>query len=102
CITEFDRLEVLYWLHESRRGPFQQSPRNDGQARGTFSLRAPARPNPNGTSVVKLISVQGAKLNVQGLDCLDGTPLIDLKPGRPLFTPIAPRQAGDDQTEQAT
>jgi tRNA (Thr-GGU) A37 N-methylase len=51
---------------------------------------------------VKLISVQGATLRVQGLDCLDGTPLIDLKPDRTLFTPIAPRQAGDDQQEQAS
>jgi len=102
CIAEFDRLEVLYWLHESRRDLLLQSPRNDGQARGTFSLRSPARPNPIGTSVVKLISIQGATLNVQGLDCLDGTPLIDLKPDRTLFTPIAPRQAGDDQIEQAS
>ena len=102
CITEFDRLEVLYWLHESRRDLLQQSPRNDERARGTFSLRSPARPNPIGTSVVKLISVQGATLRVQGLDCLDETPLIDLKPDRTLFTPIAPRQAGDDQTEQAS
>jgi tRNA-Thr(GGU) m(6)t(6)A37 methyltransferase TsaA len=102
CITEFDRLEVLYWLHESRRDLLQQSPRNDGRARGTFSLRSPARPNPIGTSVVKLISAEGATLRVQGLDCLDGTPLIDLKPDRTLFTPIAPRQAGDDQTKQAS
>jgi tRNA (Thr-GGU) A37 N-methylase len=41
-------------------------------------------------------------LNVQGLDCLDGTPLIDLKPDRMLFTPIAPRQVGDDQIGQAS
>jgi tRNA (adenine37-N6)-methyltransferase len=101
-ITEFARLEVLYWLHESRRDLLLQSPRNDGRARGTFSLRSPARPNPIGTSVVKLISVRGATLSVQGLDCLEETPLIDLKPDRTLFTPIAPRQAGDDQTEQAS
>src|SRR5215468_12561571 len=45
-IDEFERLEVLYWLHESRRDLVRQSPRNDGKARGTFSLRTPVRPNP--------------------------------------------------------
>ena len=101
-ITEFERLVVLYWLHESRRDLLRQSPRNDGQARGTFSLRTPVRPNPIGTSIVKLVSLEGATLLVQGLDCLDGTPLIDLKPDRALFTPMAPRQAGDDQPEERT
>jgi tRNA (Thr-GGU) A37 N-methylase len=43
------------------------------------------------------VSVEADGLTVRGLDCLDGTPLIDLKPDRALFTPIAPRQPGDDQ-----
>lgn len=96
-ITQFERLEVLYWLHESRRDLVRQSPRNDGSARGTFSLRTPVRPNPIGTHIVQLIKLEGANLFVRGLDCLEGTPLIDLKPDRTLFTPIAPRQSGDDQ-----
>lgn len=95
-IEEFERLEVLYWLHQSRRDLVMQSPRNDGAARGTFSLRSPVRPNPIGTQIVQLVSVKGPVLTVRGLDCLDGTPLIDLKPDRTLFTPIAPRQQGDD------
>ena len=56
-VTEYERLEVLYWLHESRRDLVRQSPRNDGIARGTFSLRTPARPNPIGTQIVKLLRV---------------------------------------------
>jgi tRNA-Thr(GGU) m(6)t(6)A37 methyltransferase TsaA len=96
-ITEYERLEVLYWLHASRRDLVRQSPRNDGIARGTFSLRTPARPNPIGTQIVKLLRVDGASLFVRGLDCLDGTPLLDLKPDRCAFTPLAPRQPGDDQ-----
>lgn len=96
-IGEFERLEVLYWLHESRRDLVRQSPRNDGVGRGAFSLRTPVRPNPIGTQIVRLVSVDGANLTVCGLDCLDGTPLIDLKPDRTLFTPLAPRQPGDDQ-----
>jgi tRNA-Thr(GGU) m(6)t(6)A37 methyltransferase TsaA len=96
-VTEYERLEVLYWLHESRRDLVRQSPRNDGIARGTFSLRTPARPNPIGTQIVRLLRVDGANIFVRGLDCLDGTPLLDLKPDRCAFTPLAPRQPGDDQ-----
>jgi len=97
AITEFGRLEVLYWLHESRRDLVHQSPRNDGVVRGTFSLRTPVRPNPIGTQIVKLVGVEGSVVLVRGLDCLDGTPLLDIKPDRTLFTPLAPRQPGDDQ-----
>jgi tRNA (adenine37-N6)-methyltransferase len=94
-ITEFAELEVLYWLHLSRRDLVRQSPRNDGVARGAFSLRTPVRPNPIGTQIVRLERVEGANVFVRGLDCLDGTPLIDLKPDRCAFTPLAPRQPGD-------
>ncbi|KAB2873756.1 MAG: tRNA (N6-threonylcarbamoyladenosine(37)-N6)-methyltransferase TrmO [Bauldia sp.] len=79
-IEALERLEVLYWLNESRRDLVRQSPKNDGRTRGTFSLRSPVRPNPIGLSTAALVSVEGANLMVRGLDCVDGTPLIDLKP----------------------
>ena len=94
-ITEYERLEVLYWLHRSRRDLILQSPREDGIARGTFALRSPVRPNPIGTSIVRLVALEGSTLLVRGLDCLDGTPLLDLKPDRGLFTPFAPPTPGD-------
>lgn len=94
-IEEFNRIEVLYWLHRSRRDLTLQSPRDDGTVRGTFALRSPVRPNPIGTSIVALERVEGATLFVRGLDCLDGTPLIDVKPDRCLFTPVAPPTPGD-------
>ncbi|HUB95206.1 MAG TPA: tRNA (N6-threonylcarbamoyladenosine(37)-N6)-methyltransferase TrmO [Stellaceae bacterium] len=97
-IEAFERIEVLYWLHESRRDLVRQSPANDGTTRGTFAIRSPARPNPIGTSIATLVSRQGRVLSVRGLDCLDGTPLLDLKPDRNLFKPIAPPQPGDFQT----
>jgi tRNA (Thr-GGU) A37 N-methylase len=92
------RLEILYWLDRSRRDLVLQSPASNGKVRGTFSLRSPVRPNSIGTSIVKLEAVDGSTLLVRGLDCLDGTPLIDLKPKRALFKPIAPPQPGDFQT----
>ncbi|SFM84066.1 tRNA (N6-threonylcarbamoyladenosine(37)-N6)-methyltransferase TrmO [Methylobacterium pseudosasicola] len=98
-LAAFARIEVLYWLDASRRDLVRQSPANDGTTRGTFALRSPVRPNPIGTSIVTLVSIEGNILTVRGLDCLDGTPLLDLKPDRTLFTPIAPPQAGDFETE---
>jgi len=94
-LEAYARVEVLYWLHLSRRDLVLQSPADDGLARGTFSLRSPARPNPIGTSIAALVGVEGRTVLVRGLDCLDGTPLLDLKPDRALFTPIAPPQEGD-------
>lgn len=97
-IGRFERLEVLYWLHLSRRDLVLQSPANDGTVHGTFALRTPVRPNPIGTHVVALVGVEGNAVIVRGMDCVDGTPLLDIKPDRTLFTPIAPPQAGDFET----
>jgi len=97
-IAQYQRLEVLYWLHLSRRDLVMQSPASDGKVRGTFSLRSPVRPNPIASTIATLVSVEADGLTVRGMDCVDGTPLIDIKPDRTLFTPIAPRQAGDDET----
>lgn len=100
-VEEFSRLEVLYWLHRSRRDLVLQSPRDDGATRGTFALRSPVRPNPIATSIVTLVRIEGAILFVRGLDCLDGTPLIDLKPDRTLFTPLAPPTPGDSDVGES-
>lgn len=96
-LEQYERIEVLYWLHLSRRDLVLQSPANDRTSRGTFSLRSPARPNPIGTAIARVVGVEGSNVMVRGLDCLDGTPLLDLKPDRTLFTPIAPPQRGDFQ-----
>jgi len=89
----YENLEVLYWLDQSRRDLVLQSPKKDGKTRGTFSLRSPVRPNPIGTSIVKLVGVEGNTILVRGLDCLDGTPLIDVKPNRCEFSPLAAQRA---------
>ena len=97
-VEKFERLEVLYWLDLSRRDLVLQSPANDGTVHGTFALRSPARPNPIGTSIATLVGIEGATVLVRGMDCVDGTPLLDIKPDRTLFTPIAPPQPGDFET----
>jgi len=73
-------LVVLYWMDRSRRDLVLQMPRHYKVGRGTFALRSPARPNPIAMSVVRLVGVEGTNLKVVGLDCLDGTPLLDIKP----------------------
>jgi tRNA-Thr(GGU) m(6)t(6)A37 methyltransferase TsaA len=98
-IDFYSNLEVIYWLHQSRRDLVLQSPKNDSSTRGTFSLRSPQRPNPIGTSVVKLVGVEGSTVFVRGLDCLDETPLIDLKPDRCEFSPPAQQKEGDGEGE---
>jgi tRNA-Thr(GGU) m(6)t(6)A37 methyltransferase TsaA len=81
-ILDHKRLQVLYWMHEARRDLLVQVPRLSGRRSGTFALRSPVRPNPIASSIVEVVSVKDNVVTVRGLDCLDGTPLIDLKPAR--------------------
>jgi len=71
---------VLYWMDRARRDLVVQVPKHYGEQHGTFSLRSPARPNPIALSVVRLVRIEGTKLTVTGIDCLDGTACLDIKP----------------------
>jgi len=73
-------LVLLYWMDKSPRNLVLQVPGHYDAQHGTFALRSPARPNPVAMSVVRLLGIEGNKLVVVGLDCLDGTPLLDIKP----------------------
>jgi tRNA-Thr(GGU) m(6)t(6)A37 methyltransferase TsaA len=100
-ISAYQRIEVIYWMHLSRRDLVRQSPRSDGMTTGTFALRSPVRPNPIATSLVELVSVEGSTLLVRGLDCVDGTPLLDMKPDRCAYTPPAPQKPSDERGNAA-
>lgn len=80
-LADHERIEVFYWLDRASRNFLVQKPR-DGRGTGTFALRSPNRPNPIGTSLVILERIDDNRLTVRGLDCLDGTPLVDIKPER--------------------
>ena len=71
---------VLYWFDAVDRTVLQQHSRRSGKLAGIFALRTPNRCNPIGAAVVKIITIENGSLNVRGLDCLDHTPLIDIKP----------------------
>lgn len=77
-----DRLTVVFFFHLSRGCELQQHPRGDAlrPKRGVFTLCSPRRPNPIGVSFVELIGREGRALVVRGLDALNGTPLLDIKP----------------------
>ena len=81
-IATGDELLVLTWLHESRRDVLQVRPRSDpGRAlSGVFATRSPDRPNPVGLHRVTVLAVDGYRLHVRGLEAIDGTPVIDVKP----------------------
>jgi tRNA-Thr(GGU) m(6)t(6)A37 methyltransferase TsaA len=71
---------LLYWMDRARRDLVLQAPRHYGEPRGTFALRSPVRPNPIAVSVARLVRIEANRLWVVGVDCLDDTPLLDIKP----------------------
>jgi len=79
-VATCSHLVLLYWMDKSPRNLVLQVPGHYGVQRGTFALRSPARPNPIAMSVVRLLRIEDLALSVVGLDCLDGTPLLDIKP----------------------
>jgi tRNA (adenine37-N6)-methyltransferase len=81
----FSHIYLLYTFHKSTGYSLLVKPFLDDQLRGLFATRYPARPNPIGLSVVKLISRKDNCLEVEGVDMLDGTPLLDIKPYLPDF-----------------
>ena len=81
----FSHIILLYLFHRSRGFELKVVPFLDTTLRGVFATRAPKRPNPIGLSVVQLERIEGGVLYVEGIDVLDGTPLLDIKPYVPDF-----------------
>lgn len=82
---------VLYWLDQAKRDLLRRPARADREEVGVFALRSPIRPNPIAVTVVPVVQVRGNEVDVRGLDCLDGTRLLDIK--RAVFF-----EAGNPQT----
>jgi len=81
----FSHIFLLYVFHQSEDYSLHVKPFLDDNERGLFSTRYPCRPNPIGLSIVRLNKVQGNILIIEGVDVLDGTPLLDIKPYVPDF-----------------
>ena len=84
-LAGFSHIYILYHFHLSKKYSLRIKPFLDDRERGLFATRAPSRPNPIGLSVVRLINITNGRLEIQNVDVVDGTPLLDVKPYVPEF-----------------
>lgn len=75
-----DQILILYWLEQADRERVVEMSRKTGKATGVFALRTPNRPNPIGVAVIRINEIRGNEVIVRGLDCVNGTILLDIKP----------------------
>jgi len=89
-IDDYSHIIVVYWMDKIKDYAVQHRPQGNSEVPivGIFACRCPARPNPIGITTVKLISHQGNKIKVKGLDVLDGTPILDIKPYWPQYDKV--------------
>jgi tRNA-Thr(GGU) m(6)t(6)A37 methyltransferase TsaA len=93
-LETFSHLYVIAHLHRGKPGGLTVVPFLDDTRRGVFATRSPRHPNPIGVSVVRLLAVRGATLEIAGLDLLDGTPVLDIKPYVPAFDAVKAERTG--------
>lgn len=90
----FERIWLLYWLDRAPPACLRVVPFRDEVERGVFATRVPCRPNPIGLSCVRLLRIERNLLTVAGVDILDGTPVLDIKPYVPQFDAFPQSRAG--------
>lgn len=90
----FSHIILIYTWHRSQGFSLLVKPFLDTVEHGVFATRAPRRPNPIGLSVVRLLGIEGNVLHVQGMDVLNGTPLLDIKPYIPAVDAVAAERIG--------
>ena len=79
-IEDFEKLYILFYFSKSKGYELIHRRRYDGEMSGVFASRSPYRPNKIGLTVVELLKVEGNVLHVKGLDAINGTPVLDIKP----------------------
>ncbi|MHC4454540.1 MAG: tRNA (N6-threonylcarbamoyladenosine(37)-N6)-methyltransferase TrmO [Planctomycetota bacterium] len=84
-VEGFSHIFLVYHFHLAKKTSLKVKPYLDNKARGIFSTRAPSRPNPIGISVVRLVKIEEALLQIKDVDIVDGTQLLDIKPYVPSF-----------------
>ena len=90
-LEKFSHIIVLYWIHRSRRpSPVKVHPRGNPKRAlmGVFATRSPSRPNPIGKATVELLERKANTLKVRGLDAIDGSPVLDIKPYIPGYDSV--------------
>lgn len=97
----FSHIYLIYRFHRAERTDLKVTPFMDDSVRGVFATRSPLRPNHIGLSIVELLSVKGNSLIVRGVDILDGTPLLDIKPYIDVFDKVAESRSGWLKADEA-
>ncbi len=102
-LVGFERIWVIFVFHRSEGWkPLVKPPRGRGK-RGVFATRSPHRPNAIGLSALELVAIEGHALRVKGVDLLDGTPILDIKPYIPYADAFPDAKAGwIDEVDKAT
>ncbi len=90
----FSHIYLIYQFHQAKRTALTVTPFMDTTPRGVFATRSPLRPNHIGLSIVELLSIDNNVLEIQGIDVLDGTPLLDIKPYIAAFDEVAESKSG--------
>jgi tRNA-Thr(GGU) m(6)t(6)A37 methyltransferase TsaA len=90
----FSHIYLIYYFHRASPMQLQVRPFLDNREHGIFATRAPSRPNPIGLSIVELLEVGEDRLTVRGIDVLDGTPLLDIKPYVEAFDRVEGSRSG--------
>lgn len=93
-LEDFSHVILIYALHRCTGYSLEVKPFLDSEPHGIFATRAPRRPNAIGLSVVRLAGIQGNRLEIEDVDILDGTPLLDIKPYVPAFDSYCEAKAG--------
>jgi tRNA (adenine37-N6)-methyltransferase len=93
-LSGFSRIILIYAFHRSQGYDLEVIPFLDTVPHGVFATRAPRRPNAIGLSIVRLISVNEGELVIEGVDVVDGTPLLDIKPYVPEFDCFPDERSG--------
>jgi putative methyltransferase, YaeB/AF_0241 family len=95
-LERYSHLVLLYWMHEAERDVMIQYPRHTDGPRGVFSIRSPARPNPIAMAVAGILSIDidAGRVEIEQVDCLTGTPLLDIKPYFPSIDAVPDAETG--------
>ncbi len=98
-IENCTHLFVIFWLHLGDRGRLTATPPHDGREHGVFATRSPNRPNLLALDIVELLEVKGNRLSVKGMDALDGSTLLDIKPYSEEFDAFPQARIGWQKTD---
>lgn len=99
-IDGFSHLYVIWLFHRARQAELTAWPPSDNRPHGVFATRSPQRPNPIGLTVVRLLARDRTRLMVRGVDMLDGTPILDIKPYLSSIPPEQLRRGWLDEVER--